>query len=102
MVYIELLRRYRSQGFDIYYYSDRSGECDFVVCDGSKAQLAVQVSYDISVEKTRKRELAGLLLAARKTGCDQLLLLTDHQCEDIVMNGYSIAVRPVYDYMLLL
>lgn len=101
VVYIELLRRYRSQGFDIYYYSDRSGECDFVVCDGSKAQLAVQVSYDISAEKTRKRELAGLLLAARKTGCDQLLLLTDHQCEDIVMNGYSIAVRPVYDYMLL-
>ncbi len=100
IVYLDLLRKYKSRGCDIYYYSERSGECDFVVCDGRKTILAVQVSYDISSEKTRKREIAGLLLAAQKTGCDNLLLLTDHDHEDIVQGGYSIAVRPVYDYML--
>jgi predicted AAA+ superfamily ATPase len=101
IVYIELLRRYRSKGYDIYYYSARSGECDFVVCDGSKTLLAVQVAYDISVDKTRKRELASLVLAAKNTGCKELLLLTDHQYEDIVYDGYAIAVRPVYDYILI-
>ena len=85
---------------DIYYFDDRSGECDFVVCDNRRAILAVQVSYDISSDKTRKREIAGLLLAARRTGCDNLLLLTDHAEEDISQDGYSIAIRPVYDFVL--
>lgn len=97
---IDLLRRYKRKGKNIYYFSERTGECDFVVCDGRKTILAVQVSYDISSPKTKKREVAGLLLAARKTGCDNLLLLTDHDYEDIQQDGYNIAVRPVYEYVL--
>ena len=100
IVYLELLRRYKSQGFDIYYFSERSGECDFVICEGRKAVVAIQVSYDISNEKTRKREISGLLLAAKKTGCNNLLLLTDHSYEDIETEDYKIAVRPVFDYLL--
>ena len=100
IVYLELLRKYKRQGFDIYYFSDRSGECDVVVCENRKALLAVQVSYDISSDKTRKREIAGLLLAARKTGCENLLLLTDHDDMDITHDGYTISVRPVFDYVL--
>lgn len=100
IVYLELLRRYKAQGFDIYYFNDRSGECDFLVCDGRKTVLAVQVSYDISSAKTRKREISGLLLAARRTGCTNLLLLTDHVEEDISQSGYDIAIRPAYDYLL--
>lgn len=100
IVYIELLRRYRSQNLDIYYYSDRSGECDFVVCDGQKAVLAIQVSYDISSEKTRNREISGLLLAAKKTGCNNLLLLTDYEYDDVERGEYYIKIRPVYDFLL--
>lgn len=100
IVYLELLRRYKSQGFDIYYFSERSGECDFVICEGRKAVVAIQVSYDISNEKTRKREISGLLLAAKKIGCKNLLLLTDHSYEDIETEDYKIAVRPVFDYLL--
>ena len=100
IVYLELLRRYKSQGFDIYYFSERSGECDFVICEGRKAVVAIQVSYDISNEKTRKREISGLLLAAKKTGCKNLILLTDHSYEDIEAEDHRIAVRPVFDYLL--
>lgn len=100
VVYIELLRRCRRKGLDIYYYSERYGECDFVVCQGNHAIEAVQVSYDILNAKTRKREIAGLLLAAKKTGCRKLLLVTDHQYEDIEEGGYKIHVRPVYEYLL--
>lgn len=32
IVYLQLVRTYKPQGYDIYYLSDRSGECDFVVC----------------------------------------------------------------------
>lgn len=100
IVYLELLRKYKKRGMDIYYFDDRSGECDFIVCENRKAILAVQVSYDISTDKAIKREISGLLLAARKTGCNNLLLLTDHTDEDVSQNGYSIAIRPVYDFVL--
>ncbi len=100
LVYIELLRRAQSAGQDVYYYTDRSGECDFIVCENNKAVQAIQVSYDISMPATRKREINGLLLAARKTGCDNLLLLTDHQYEDIEVQGKKIAIRPVYQFVL--
>lgn len=100
IVYLELLRRYKGKGMDIYYFADRSGECDFMVCENRKAVKAIQVSYDISSDKTRKRELAGLVMAAKKTGCNNLLLLTDHNCEDVTYEGYKIAIRPVYDYVL--
>lgn len=100
VVYIELLRRCKRKGLDIYYYSERYGECDFVICQGNHAIEAVQVSYDILNAKTRKREIAGLLLAAKKTGCKKLLLITDHQYEDIKEGEYEIHVRPVYEYLL--
>lgn len=100
IVYLELLRRYKSLGLDIYYFSDRSVECDFVICENRKTVLAIQVSFNISSEKTRKREIAGLIAAAKKTGCDKLLLLTDHDYEDAEVDGYKIAIRPVYDYTL--
>lgn len=100
IVYVELLRRCKRKGLDIYYYSERYGECDFVICQGNQAIEAVQVSYDILNAKTRKREIAGLLLAAKKTGCKKLLLITDHQFEDIKEGEYEIHVRPIYEYLL--
>ena len=100
IVYLELLRRYKGEGIDIYYFSDRSCECDFVVCENRKALLAIQVSYDISSDKTKRREITGLVLAAKKTGCEKLLLLTDNQYDDVSHNGYQISVRPVFDFVL--
>lgn len=87
-------------GFDIYYLNERYGECDFVVCQNNHAVQAIQVSYDISADKTRKREIGGLLLAARQTGCKDLLLLTDHEYGLVEESGYSIKIQPVYDWSL--
>ena len=61
---------------------------------------AIQVSYDIASPKTRKREMDGLLLANRKTGCTNLLLLTDHEYNDVEHDGMSIKIQPVYDWVL--
>ncbi len=93
-----LVRKCNNEGWDIYYLNDRSGECDFVICNGNKVLQCIQVSYDISAEKTRKREINGLLLAHRQTRCENLLLLTDHEYEDIIQNGLQIQIRPVYEW----
>ena len=98
MVLIHLIRKNQREGWDVYYLHERSGECDFIVCNGNKILQCIQVSYDISNPKTLNREINGLLLAHKRTNCSNLLLLTDHDCRDIEKNGVRIAVRPVYEW----
>lgn len=75
IVYIELLRRHKIYGRNIYFYKEASGEADFLVCDRNRVIEVIQVSYDISSPKTRKRELKGLVLASRATKCNNLTLI---------------------------
>ena len=98
IVLLRLLRKARQEGYDIYYLLERGGECDFLVCNDNRVLQCVQVSYDISAEKTRKRELKGLKLAAQMTGCKNLLLLTDHDYEDATHDGLDIKIRPVHEW----
>jgi len=98
MVLIHLIRKCKYEGWDVYYLKERSGECDFLVCNGNKVLHCIQVSYDISSTKTRKREINGLLLAHRLTKCQNLLLLTDHEYEEVEMNGLHIQIKPVYEW----
>ncbi|MDO4511492.1 MAG: ATP-binding protein [Bacteroidales bacterium] len=100
IVLIQLLRKSKIHGWDVYYLNERAGECDFLVCNGRQVVQAVQVSYDISTPKTRTREINGLLLAAKTTGCKDLLLLTDHEYGQEEINGHNISIRPVYDWAL--
>lgn len=100
IVLIHLVRKGKLDGLDVYYLNERYGECDFLVCRGNAVLQAVQVSYDITAEKTRKREINGLLLAAKQTGCTNLLLLTDHESSTIEEGGHKIKVQPVYEWSL--
>lgn len=98
IVLLHLIRHCHFEERDVYYLKDRSGECDFVVCDGNKVLQCIQVSYDISNEKTRKREINGLLMAHRQTKCNNLLLLTDHEHEEMDINGVPVTIQPVYEW----
>ena len=98
IVMSHLIRKCQCEGWDIYYLKERSGECDFVICDGNKVLQCIQVSYDISSEKTYKREVNGLLLANKQTKCENLLLLTDHEFDNIEKEGHHISIRPVYEW----
>lgn len=100
IVYIELLRRYRPLECDIYYFNERDGEADFLVTRGRTVEKIIQVSYDISNEKTLKREIKGLLLASRKTGCNNLLLITDHEEGEMEKGGKTIRIVPAYAWLL--
>lgn len=101
IVMSHLIRKCQCEGWDIYYLKDRSGECDFVICDGNKVLQCIQVSYDISSEKTYKREVNGLLLANKQTKCENLLLLTDHEFDNIEKEGHHISIRPVYEWSVM-
>ena len=100
IVAIHLHRLCKLSGLDVYYLNERSGECDFVVCNGNQVVQAIQVSYDISAEKTLLREVNGLRLAAEQTKCQNLLLLTDHESGEIEESGFKMKVQPVYEWAL--
>ena len=102
VVLLHLMKRCKQNGWDLYYLKERSGECDFIVCSGKTVMQAIQVSYGTAAEKTRKREINGLLLANRQTQCEDLLLLTDHEYGDMVKDGHRITIRPVYDWSISL
>ena len=99
IVYLELLRRKAGTENDIYYFQSRNAEADFVVCDGNKTLAVYQVSYDISNEKTRKREIRGCIAGAKTTKCENLFLITDHESETIEEDGYTIQVIPVWEWL---
>ena len=99
IVYLELLRRKAGTENDIYYYQGRSAEADFVVCDGNKTLAVYQVSYDISNDKTRKREIKGCIAGAKATKCDNLFLITDHESAVIEEDGYTIQVIPIWEWL---
>ena len=100
IICIELLRRNRPIGRDIYYYKSYNGyEADFVVCRGNSVEEIYQVSYDISNEKTRKREIRGLLAASKETKCNQLFLITDFHREEISIDDKIIHIIPAHDWL---
>lgn len=100
LVYIELQRRNAAMARDIYYYRSADGfEADFVVCRGNVVEEVYQVCYDLSKEKTRKRELRGLLAASKETRCNRLFLITDFQREEIEVEGKLIQILPAYEWL---
>lgn len=94
LVLLELLRRHRPYRRDVYYYGETAGEADFLVCKGNQTLEIIQVSYDISNPKTRKRELKGLDLAAKATGCSNLTLITNYY-QEVVKTEKGLPVRSV-------
>ncbi len=101
IVYIELLRRNRPKDRDVYYYKSAGGyESDFVVCNNNVVEEIYQVSYDISKEKTRKRELRGLIAASKETQCNNLFLITDFHREELTIENRLIKIRPAYDWLI--
>ena len=101
IVYLELLRRKARTDNDIYYFQNRSVEADFVVCNGNKTLAIYQVSYDISNDKTRRRELRGCIAAANATNCSNLYLITNHESGIIEQDGCTIQIIPVYEWLIM-
>ena len=77
-VFVELLRRGYIPGQTLFYYCTRNDkEIDFVTRKGTKVEQLIQVCYDMTSEKTRKRELDALVEAAEELHCDNLLVVTN-------------------------
>ena len=95
-VFVELLRRGYIPGQTLFYYRTRNDkEVDFVTRKGAKVEQLIQVCYDITSEKTRKRELDALVEAAKELHCDNHLVITNSEQNELVWKEYTILIRSI-------
>lgn len=98
-VFVELLRRGYIPGQTLFYYRSRNDrEIDFVTRKGTMVEQLIQVCYDMTSEKTRKRELDALVEVAGELHCDNLLVITNDQQEKINWKGKKVSIIPIYKY----
>ncbi|MDD3568957.1 MAG: ATP-binding protein [Bacteroidales bacterium] len=95
LVFIELKRR----GREVFYHNQKY-ECDFVIKEKNSIVEAIQVSWTIQNDTTRKRELYGLLDALSTYGLTEGLILTDEEEDTIKEKGYTIHIKPAWKWLL--
>jgi predicted AAA+ superfamily ATPase len=95
LVFIELKR----QNKEVYYHH-KGQECDFVIKEGKEINAAIQVTYAMPNEKTRKREIDGLLDAMNAYNLQSGLIITDDTEEEIRENGKIIKILPAWKWLL--
>jgi predicted AAA+ superfamily ATPase len=96
-VYLDLKRR----GHQLYYYKTSNGlEVDFASCTGGKVTRLIQVVQTLGAEKTRSRELRSLLKAMDETGVQLGEIVTYEEEGELVVEGKSVHLIPVYKFLL--
>ena len=95
------LQLFRIYGHDpenerVFFYND-SFEVDFYV---PEAELAIQVSYSLRNEDTRKRETEALQKLPRRLPCSRRIILTYDEEETITDQHGIIEVIPTWKWLL--
>ena len=100
MVFLELLKKgYNLKMHELFYYRSRNDrEVDFVCRKGVTIQQLIQVCYDISSPKARKREIDSLIECAEELKVNRLLIITWDQDETLEKEGYTIEVISVRNW----
>ena len=94
-VFLELKRK----GKEIYFYKERY-ECDFVVKEGNSISEIIQVAYNLSDEKTKKREIRGVVDACKTFDKKSGIIITNEAIQDFEVDKIKIQVVPLYQWLL--
>ncbi len=98
-VFVELLRRGYEPGNSLFYYRTRNDkEIDFVTRRGTKVEQLIQVCFDMTSEKTRRRELDALVETAEELHCDNLLVITNDSEEETTWKNRNIRILPIIKF----
>lgn len=81
-----------------YYQGDK--ECDFVFQRNESVIQLIQVTWEMTDENTRTREVNGILEASQATGCDKLFIITKEEESTIEAEGKQIYVIPAWKWLL--
>mgnify|MGYP001037937503 CR=1 FL=1 len=99
IVYIELLRRYKQQNLDVFYFRD-DFEVDFVIVDKTKILELIQVTFAMDKPSTRNREINGLKKGAERLNCENLTLISLSERGTEEYEGHKINKYTIVDWLL--
>lgn len=86
---------------EIYYYRTKTGrEVDFIVSMSGREPMVIQVCESLAEPQTRKRETTALREAVNELGVKTGTIVTRNQDERIDTDLGTIAVVPVYRFLL--
>jgi len=99
-VFLELKRRIPQQQ-EVHYWKSKAGfEADFVVREGLKVKEIIQVAYDLSNEKTKEREVRGLIACAKEASLRHGLIITKDFEGIETVDGIRIKFIPIRKWLL--
>ena len=95
------LHLFRSYGHDpdterVFFYNDKF-EVDFYIPD---EELAIQVSYSLRDEETRKREVEALMKLPKRLSCKHRIIVTFDEEENITDSFGTIEVIPAWKWLM--
>jgi len=88
----------KSRGYEVFWFKE-SGECDFLLYDRGRIISCIQVCAELTAEN-QEREIFGLIQAMKKCECDEGIILTLRQFQDLKEENATIVVRPFWMYVL--
>lgn len=94
---IHLMKQFSNTDEPRLFYYSRNMEVDFYV---PEAGLAVQASYDIYDDETRRREVAALTTLHKAFPLQRAVIVTRDQEEQITEGALTIEVIPVWKWLL--
>ena len=98
IVCIELFRRRNQTLNDVYYYKN-GYEVDFVLVSDNRVVELIQVSVDISAQKTFNREVNALFRAGTELRCNNLTLITLNEDRTYTADNQTINIVSVLNWL---
>ena len=100
VVFVELLRRGYRPGLELFFYHTANRrEVDFLLRDGHQVKSLVQVSYDLTAPKTRKRETDALLQASLEVHCNDLMIIAWSEEDSLAFGDKTVEVVPAWKWL---
>jgi len=94
---IHLMKQFSNTDEPRLFYYSRNVEIDFFVPEVS---LAVQASFDINDDETRRREVAALVSLHKAFTLQRAVIVTRDHEEQITEGGLDIEVIPIWKWLL--
>ena len=88
------------RGKEIFYWKNSKHKVDFVIKEGLQPSELIQVCWDVTDEKTKKREIEGLLEAIKTFKLKQGLILTEDHSETKTFEKKKIYFVPIWKWLL--
>lgn len=99
LVFLEVMNA-RSYGDDIAYWRNAKGqEVDLLLLSQGKVRQAIQVCYDISDQKTMKREVDGLVQCSQDLQVEECLIINKDRSGEIDIDGRKVRLLSVMDFL---